>query len=288
MRALILLTEFCFLLSFHDATAADSGEDREHIASPNPVHIVAPEMRVLVGPEEAISPSHTFIHEFINQRYERDLVTRFLNACPSALKLAQVIGKAPSTITKLKKPEVYGPLTPSAEALWGWLQSNDVSGLIKTLDLTEEDLKTLDNELQCLNLSSRGIAYDDLGDDIHSDDSSLSSDGSPWLVRDLISYLERLRGTFTRIDLSNNLISDERLVTLVPELARHKNLEEINLGENKISDLGMRVEQDLLKLPKLKWIDFSGNYGSTEETMSHLVSWTPASEQGDLLAKIRQ
>ncbi len=228
------------------------------------------------------------LQSFFEHEYNRGLVTRFVNACPKVIKLAEVIGRTPATVSKLKKPEVYGPLTPTAEALWTWLRSNGVVGLVRALSLSEEQIAAINESLKLIDLSGQNIVYDELGDDIRSETSSLSGEVAvPQLISKVIIYLRGMKDTFIRINLSNNLLSDEGLVTLVSELREHQNLEEIDLRENRISDVGLRKVQDLMRLPKLKCLCISENYGPSEDTITDLVSWATATEQPALRAKIR-
>jgi len=187
---------------------------------------------------------------------------------------------------------MYGFLTPTAQKLWGWLQSTGAVELTKSLSLSEDAKRTLAANLELLDLSYQDIVYDDLGDDICSEENSSSGSNvgtsRPRLIRDVVSYLRHMKGTYKRIDLSNNLLSDEGLLILVSELKGHDCLEEIDLRKNEISDIGLRGAQDLMKLPKLRRIHLSGNYGPSEETIVVLVSWAEEDKQAALRAKIGQ
>jgi Leucine-rich repeat (LRR) protein len=187
-------------------------------------------------------------------------------------------------LSKLKKPEVYGPLSPTATALWSWLRSNGIVGLERTLSLSAEQVVAINGSLELIDLSGQNIVYDALGDDIHSEARSLAdSVGLPQLIRDIVGYLKRMKGTFTRINLSNNLLCDEGLSVLVSELKDHGDLEEIDLRDNGISDIGLRKAQDLMKLPKLRSLYLSENYGPSEETLAALVSWAVTPEEQAVL-----
>jgi hypothetical protein len=208
--------------------------------------------------------------------------------CPNTSKLAPLIGRTAPTISKLKKPEVYGDLTPTARILWGWLQARGIKELEKELELSADDIGHMMRSLESLDLSNQNIVYDDLGDDISSDTRSFDSDLSrSRCIRDVVRDLNKRKGTFRKINLSRNILSDEGLLVLVTELKAHVELEEIDLRENMISDIGLRKAKDLMKLPKLKVIYLSGNYGPSEETITELISWASAEEQADLRAKIK-
>jgi hypothetical protein len=235
-----------------------------------------------------LSSEEQQLQSFLEKEYTRALLTRFINVCPNTTKLAPLIGRTPPTISKLKKPEVYGELNPTAKILWEWLQSNGVKGLEKELELSLDDIRGMIRSLEYLDLSSQNIVYDDLGDDISSDAASSDSNPSrPYCIRDVVSYLKKIKGTFKKINLSRNILSDEGLLVLVSELKDHDELEEIDLRENMISDIGLRNAKDLLKLPKLRVLYLSGNYGPSEETITELISWAKEEEQGSLRAKIK-
>lgn len=244
-----------------------------------------------VGVKEINAPSlsneEQQLQLFFNKGYTRALVTRFINVCPNTGKLAPLIGRTPPTISKLKKPEVYGELNPTAKILWGWLQSNGIKGLEKELELSPDDIREMIRSLEYLDLSNQNIVYDDLGDDISSDATSSDSNPSrPYCIRDVVSYLKKIKGTFKKINLSRNILSDEGLLVLVNELKDHDELEEIDLRENMISDIGLRNAKDLVKLPKLRVLHLSGNYGPSEETITELISWAKEEEKSSLRAKI--
>ena len=96
-----------------------------------------------------------------------------------------------------------------------------------------------------------------------------------------------MKGTFTRIDLSNNLLSDEGLLVLVSELKDHTDLTEINIGKNKISDIGLLEAKELMDLPNLKTLYLFGNYGPSEKTIDKLVSSDSREERAALRKKIK-
>ena len=239
--------------------------DQASIPHASSVHVAPP-----------LSPAKTCIQHFITQPYDRELVTRFVNACPRVNKLSEKIGRSTSTLSQLKKPEKYGELAPSAKLLWGWLQKHGVLGLQTALDLSEKEIKHFKNQLDLLEFSTCNIIYDSL------DDAIRPTEDSPLRVSDLVSYLKRMKGAFTKINLANNLLSDEGFAMLVAELKEHDSLEEIDLRENSISDIGLRQAQDLIKLPHLRCIYFSGNYGPSEETMKLLVDWAPKDQRKKL------
>jgi len=95
-----------------------------------------------------------FLERFINQNYQRDLVTQFVRSCPYATRLGALIGKSPSMISKLKNPARYGDLQSTAQALWKWLQSNGIQGLQDKLGLTNEDIKKMKKSIKRPDLST--------------------------------------------------------------------------------------------------------------------------------------
>src|SRR3546814_9629550 len=77
-----------------------------------------------------------------------------------------------------------------------------------------------------------------------------------------------LRGTFTHLNLANNLISDEGVEVLINELKTHELLEELNLSDNKISNKGLADLSILVKeLRKLRCLNISKNYGPSQEIL---------------------
>lgn len=236
-----------------------------------------------------ISENKDAIQRFISNVYDRNLVTRFMNACPKTSRLAAAIGRTPSTLSKLKKPEMYGDLRPSAEAVWSWLQSNGIEGLISSLGLSEEELRAMRDSLELIDLSDHNIVYDELGDDIYSEaPSGEGNESAPTLIGDVVKSLNKMKGTFTRINLSKNLLSDEGVLVLVEELKNHSDLKEIDVRENMISDLGLRKTRELLMhLSNLSTLYLSGNYGPSEETITYLVSWAPEANRAALRSKIK-
>ncbi len=92
--------------------------------------------------------SSTIIQHFINKEYDRDLVTKFIEACPCTQeRLVDCTGISRGTISKLKSPQTYGPLNPSAQRFWRWLQLHTVDSLKKELGLSNQDVERMAQNL---------------------------------------------------------------------------------------------------------------------------------------------
>ena len=208
-----------------------------------------------------LSPEEHFIQEIIRQDYDRDLVTRFIHACPSQKNLSYSTEISEGTLSKLKSPEVYGKLEPSAQRLWSWLQSKGIEGLKNELKLKDKAIKGMARSLSLLDLSNSAIVYDELGEDLRSEGNLGRSRFH--VVSEVVNYLNHMKGTFRALNLAHNLLADEGLKMIVEELRGHDLLEDINIRDNKISDVGLR---SLLALKHLKKIDISKNFGPGDET----------------------
>jgi len=231
--------------------------------------------------------NYKFIYDVMQKKYDRDLVTRFIKASPSQEKLARETGISTATISKLKAPEKYGALEPSARRFWQWIKSKNIEALKRDLNLTERNIIDMASSLSLIDLSNYDIVYNELGEDICHASKSLEN-GKPHLVREVVSYLHRMKGTFKKLDLSYNIISDEGLLLLINELKEHDTLEEINLTKNKISDKGLQYLGDLLILNRLKKIDISQNYGPSDETIKILESSISQKRKTKLSIKINK
>ncbi|CAO5672765.1 MAG: hypothetical protein CNLJKLNK_00529 [Holosporales bacterium] len=101
---------------------------------------------------------HVFLENFIKQDYKRDLVTHFVKACPKIRRLSDFLGKSPSTIWKLKNPEHYGALQPTAQILWQWLQSKGINELKANLDLNDIDIEKMEISIEAESSSECGLS----------------------------------------------------------------------------------------------------------------------------------
>lgn len=225
-----------------------------------------------------LSTEEEFIQTFIKTKYDRELVTRFICACPHQKKLSEVSGISSATISKLKTPKTYGMLEPSAKRFWEWLQSHDIATLKNELELKDKNIKSIATSLRSLNLSSSNIVYNDLGEEIRSE--SRLDNTRPRLISDVIIFLQNMRGTFTHLNLANNLLSDEGVNVLVKELENHPLLEEINLSRNMISDAGLKALIPLVHgLKHLIKLNITKNYGPGEETFLKIKQAVPLDRQ---------
>lgn len=232
-----------------------------------------------IGKQKVVTRSiledkEAFILIIMQKDYDRDLVTRFIEACPSQKNLATATCLSTSTISKLKNPETYGILEPSAKQLWLWVRSKNMLALTKELQLTSQNIKAMANALSLINLSNRNIVYDKLGKSMCSGSGFITQEGL-CVVKDVIKYLCRMKGTFTKVNLSGNHLSDEGLIVLVDELKQHEDLEEVHVRNNKISDEGLKYLKNLFLLPHLRLLDFSQNYGPSTETLSDMCLGAP-------------
>ncbi|MBA3752032.1 hypothetical protein H0X06_04525 [Candidatus Dependentiae bacterium] len=225
-----------------------------------------------------------FLTTFMHKNYDRDLVTRFIKAWQSTQKkLAHAVEIDSSTIAKLKNPQEYGQLEPSAKLTWQWIQKQTVETLQKEFQLSDHTIKSMINSLGFIDLSNCNIVYDKLGESIYENSSFLYGKG-PRLVKDVVTYLHRQKNSFFKVNLSHNHLSDEGLQVVVHELKNHEFLEEIYLCDNKISDEGLKCLKELLSLSSLKILDISKNYGPTEKILE-IVCGGDSEEIGELLKK---
>ena len=223
--------------------------------------------------QRKLSPEESLIQTVISKEYDRELLIRFIRACPSQDILAQASSISASTISKLKNPQIYGMLEPSARRLWTWVQSKGIFGLEQELVLTEKRIKSMFKSLSFLDLSNRAIVFDKLGSDIRSENNLGNS--SPRITSEVASYLNRMRGTFTSLTLENNLLSDDGLLVVVNELANHASLQEVNIRSNKISDFGLRCLINLFHLEHLTKINIGNNFGPGDLTLQYLQNSIP-------------
>ncbi|MBM3632372.1 MAG: hypothetical protein FJX03_01500 [Alphaproteobacteria bacterium] len=240
---------------------------------------------VNVPVKRELSHEESLIRTVIGKDYDRELVIRFIRACPSQDVLAQASSISASTISKLKNPQIYGMLEPSARRLWAWVQSKGIFGLEQELDLTEKRIKSMFRSLSFLDLSNRAIVFDKLGSDIRSENNLGNS--SPRITSEVASYLNRMRGTFISLTLENNLLSDDGLLVVVNELANHVLLEEINIRSNKISDNGLRCLINLFHLEHLRKINIGKNFGPGELTLQYLREYIPLKNRDTLKIVIK-
>lgn len=111
-----------------------------------------------------------------------------------------------------------------------------------------------------INLAGRGIVYNELADRQYG---SLRID-------DVIELLHKKKDTFTHLNLSNNILSDEAMGSLVTELKNHLFLEEIDLSHNLITEYGFQQLKPLLLLPNLRVLKIRKNYGPCDQTIEKL------------------
>ncbi len=207
-----------------------------------------------------------FLKKFLAKEYDRNLVTRFIEACPSQTDLATSTGLSTGTISKLKDPTEYGLLEPSSQQVWRFIHSQDLVTLKQKLHLTDTSLTTLATFLTTINLANHNIMYKELGENVNGSSGFVKN---VFLVKEVVNYLHRMKGTFLKLNLSNNILSDEGLLELTQELKDHQDLEEVYLSNNNISDKGLqRCLKELLLLPRLKTLDISKNFGPSEETFT--------------------
>ncbi len=232
--------------------------------------------QTILGEKEVVKKSNqttledkeAFISKVIHRDFDRNLVIRFIHACPSQKDLSTATGISTSTISKLKNPVQYGPLEQSARLLWAWVNSKEITVVKEKLHISLNSLEAMTNSLSLIDLSNCNIVYSELGKSVHAKSGFLKE---VRLVKDVVECLHSMKGTFTRVNLSNNLLSDEGLSVLAAELKEHEDLEEIYLCNNKISDKGLeRSLKQLLLLPHLKILDISQNYGPSTKTLQVL------------------
>ncbi len=239
---------------------------------------------IKVGFQSELESRKIFLTTLMQKKYHRDLVTRFIKAWQSTQKkLAHAVEIDSSTIAKLKNPQEYGQLEPSAKLTWQWIQKQTVETLQKEFQLTDTNIKSMVNSLGFIDLSNCNIVYDKLGESIYENSSFFYGKG-PRLIKDVVTYLHSQKNTFFKVNLSDNHLSDEGLQVLVDELKSHEFLEEIYLGNTKISDEGLKCLKELLSLPSLKILDISKNYGPTEKTLEILCA-ADSEEITELLKK---
>lgn len=232
---------------------------------------------------QQLKEAEEFITLILSKNYDRDLVTRFIKSFPSSKKakstnykqndLASLTGTPPSPLSKLKSPELYGTLDPAARKFWKSLQGKNFQELENPLKLGKEDIKSIFESLKIIDLSNKNIVYDELGKEYYS--KSHPNTFGPRPLKDMIQSLERMKGTFTKLDLSNNNVSNEGLKSLVNTLENYDKLEELNLSRNNINDSGFKLLIPLFKLPNFKRLNVSGNFGPKEETLSFLEENIP-------------
>ncbi len=221
-----------------------------------------------------------FVKKVVQAHFDRNLVIRFIQACPSQKDLATATGLSTSTISKLKNPAQYGQLELSAKLLWSWVSSKEIEVLKEKLMLSNTLLEAMADSLSMINLANCNIVYAELGKSVQAQSGFIKD---VRLVKDVVECLHSMKGTFTKLDLSNNLLSDEGLSAVAAELKEHTDLVEINLCNNKISDKGLQSYLKwLLLLPHLKMLDISQNFGPSDETLNVLCE-----DSKELKAKIK-
>lgn len=151
-------------------------------------------------------------------------------------------------------------------AYWTFLHSN---GKPKDPNEIAEELwvKIIDANND-IDLSNKCIVYDFL-----NDNKNISIP-----ISEIINKINKLK--IKKMNISNNILSDEGLQVLINELVKHNELEELDISNNMISDIGLRCIKNLLQcVPNLKKIIMTKNYGPSEETIKELISCTSIENQ---------
>jgi len=151
-------------------------------------------------------------------------------------------------------------------AYWTFLHSN---GRPKDPNEIAEELwnKIIDANSD-IDLSNNCIVYDFL-----NDNENISNP-----ISEIINKINKLK--IKKMNISNNILSDEGLEVLINELVKHNELEELDISNNKISDIGLRCIKNLLQgVPNLKKIIMTENYGPSDETIKELISWASIENQ---------
>jgi Ran GTPase-activating protein (RanGAP) involved in mRNA processing and transport len=113
------------------------------------------------------------------------------------------------------------------------------------------------------------ISYDDLALSLKDKQSNRFWNNHIISVSSVINDLE-MNKNYNKIQLNNNIISDEGLNHLVKYLKNYNNLQILDVSDNLISDIGLQCLVELLDLPNLKKIIIKDNYGPSQETLSIL------------------
>ncbi len=87
-------------------------------------------------------------------------------------------------------------------------------------------------------------------------------------VSNIIQKLQCL--IIKNIDISNNFLGNKGLLVLVDELVKHNELEELNIGNNMISDIGLRCLKNLKQCENIKKITIGKNFGISDEILHEL------------------
>lgn len=214
-----------------------------------------------VEPKE--EPSSRLIHSFLSQEYTRENVTRFLKSIPqNQKKFAELLGVSESTLSKLKNPEKYGDLKPSAQKVWEFVKNQKIEDLSRKLRWKKTHEEKFYKKLITADFSKQSIVFDEL-----------KTDDDDYTVTQLIDDIKNLdHTTILNINLSGNLFYDGGLDLIVSELLRHPQWELINLSHTELTDIGLRKLSPLLrKLPNLKKLLIYENCGPGEETLKVLT-----------------
>jgi hypothetical protein len=151
----------------------------------------------------------------------------------------------------------------------GWCQTSDILNIkvemMSFLDDVErpKEPKYIAEELwnkiidanSIIDFSNKCIVYDKLNE-------------NGLTISNIINRINRLK--IKKMNISNNLLSDEGLQVLVDELVKHNELEELDVSNNMISDIGLRCLKKLSFCKNIKKIIIEGNYGPSEETLYEL------------------
>ncbi|CAO4835128.1 MAG: hypothetical protein CNLJKLNK_01301 [Holosporales bacterium] len=162
--------------------------------------------------------AQVFLENFIRQDYRRDLVTQFVKACPKIRRLSDFLGRTPSTIWKLKNPEYYGELKPTANILWNWLQTNGINGIILNLNLNDEDIAKMKSSIETTDTSECGLSS-----------CSTGASGDAVLDEILLYTIDTLAAIASRKQ-------DGNIYTVIPPLGKE------SIDENNLSQIRNRFK----------------------------------------------
>jgi len=184
------------------------------------------------------------------------LILRMIKAFPCPDQLSYLTGISATTLKMIEdggttKIPLY--LTICA-VLWSRLQNLGAEGIKKELRPTK--FGYLVKSLRKIDYSERNIIYDDLA---YDDGKRIYP--SSILVSEIVAMLRKAKGSFTRLNLCDNLISDEGIKVLVEELKTHSLLEKLELRNVDASDYGLRELLPLFSLPKFSILDVVDNHG---------------------------
>lgn len=117
-------------------------------------------------------------------------------------------------------------------------------------------------ENSIIDYSSCCIVYDELYEDTKTEKNYSIK------ISNIVEKLQKIK--ITKINISDNILSDEGLIVLVNELVKHYELLEVNISNNHISDVGLRYLKKLSLIGNIKII-IKNNYGPSKETLDELI-----------------